>query len=150
MDIVRRRRGSEGPLSHLREEMDDLFARFFEDWPLARAFRGGRWWPAVDMVDEVDKLLIKAELPGLDKDDIDITVEGNTLIISGQKKEQAEEKGRDYYCAERRYGSFRRELPLPSGVDTDKIEASYRDGVLNLTLPKTERAKGKRIEIKTE
>lgn len=135
-------------MGRLHEEMDDLFSRISEEWPFARGLLG-HWWTAVDMFDEADKLLIKAELPGLDNEDIDIAIEGNSLIISGEKKEQAEDKGRDYYCAERRYGSFRRELFLPGSVDTDNIEASYRDGVLTLTVPKTERAKAKRIGVKT-
>jgi len=148
MDIVRRRKAG-GPLGHLRDEMDDLFGRFFEDWgwPLARAERG-TWWPATDIAEHADAVVLKAELPGMKSDDIEISVVNNTLTISGEKKESAEEKSENYYHVERRYGTFRREIALPPGVDPDKVEAGYRDGVLTVTIPKTEKAKPKRIEIK--
>jgi len=81
-------------------------------------------------------------------DEIEISVVNNTLTITGEKKEAAEEKGENYYHVRRRYGTFRRDIALPPGVDPDKVEATYRDGVLTVTVPKTEKAKAKRIEVK--
>jgi HSP20 family protein len=148
MAIVRRRGGPGGPLWRLRDEMNDLFGRFFEDWPLAGT-RQETWWPVLDIAEHEDAVVVNAELPGLKSDEIDISVQNNVLTISGQKKESKEEKGEEYYHVERRFGSFRRDVTLPASVDADKVEASYRDGVLTITLPKTEQAKPKRIEVKT-
>jgi HSP20 family protein len=129
--------------------MDDLFGRFFEDWdwPLAKTQRG-TWWPVIDVAESNDAVIVKAELPGMKSDDIEISVVNNVLTISGEKKESTEEKGESYCHMERRYGSFRRDISVPQGVDPDKVEANYRDGVLIITLPKTEKAKPKRIEVK--
>ncbi|MHC4715711.1 MAG: Hsp20/alpha crystallin family protein [Planctomycetota bacterium] len=148
MDIVRRRRKRGEPLARLHEDMDDLFGRFLEDWPFAPT-RRETLWPALDVADEEDKVLVRIELPGVDVKDIDISVVNNTLTLAGEKKEEAEEEGEHFWQAERRYGSFRRDVILPSGVDPDKVEAAYHDGVLTITLPKTEKAKARRIEIKT-
>ncbi|KPK78878.1 MAG: hypothetical protein AMJ81_14660 [Phycisphaerae bacterium SM23_33] len=148
MAIVRRRGGSGGPLYRLRDEMNDLFGRFFEDWPLAGT-RQETWWPALDIVEHDDAVVVKADLPGLKTEDIDISVQNNVLTISGEKKESKEEKGESYYHVERRFGSFHRDMTLPAGVDADKVQASYHDGVLTITLPKTEQAKPKRIQVKT-
>jgi HSP20 family protein len=147
MDIVRRRRDQGRPLGRLRDEVNDLFGRFFEDWDWPLTAAGGAW-PAVDLADTDAAVVVKAELPGVKGDDIDIAVLGNTLTISGEKTEADEDKGENYYHVERRYGSFRRDIPLPAGVDPDKVEANYRDGVLTVTLPKSEQAKPKRIEVK--
>jgi len=149
MDIVRRKGRTGGPLGKLHDEMDDLFGRFFEDWgwPLARAHRGA-WWPAIDIADKDDAIVVKAELPGLKSEDIEISVSDNVLTISGEKKESTEEKGENFYHVERRYGTFHRDIALPAGVDADKVDAAYRDGVLTVKVPKTEKAKPRRVEIK--
>ena len=147
MDTVRRRRG--GPLGRLRDEADDLFGRLFDDWgwPLARSERGA-WWPALDIAEHEDVIVVKAELPGMTGDDIEISVTNNVLSISGEKKELTEEKEENYYHVERRYGQFRRDVNLPTDVDAEKVEATYRDGVLTVKVPKSEKAKPRRIEIK--
>ncbi len=149
MAIVRRRSEGGGPLARLQDEMNDLFGRFFGDWPLTGP-RMGSWWPALDVAEREDAVVVKADLPGMKSDEIDISVHDNMLTISGEKKESKEDKGEEYYHVERSYGSFRRELTLPAGVDAEKVQASYRDGVLTVTLPKTEQAKPKRIQIKAE
>jgi len=129
--------------------MDSLFNRFFgSDWPL-EPFRPGYFWPVLDIAERDDEVLVKAEIPGMKAEDIDISVQGNVLTISGEKKESKEDKGEEYYHVERRYGTFRRDVNLSSAVDVDKIKAEYRDGVLTITLPKTEQAKPKRIAVKS-
>jgi HSP20 family protein len=151
LDIVRRRDGGQlaAPFGRLQDEMESLFDRFFgSDWPL-EPFRMGYGWPAMDIAERENEVLVKADLPGMKADDIDISVHGNVLTISGEKKESTEDKRENYYHTERRYGSFRREINLSSAVDVDKIKAEYHDGILTVTLPKTEQAKPKKISVKS-
>jgi HSP20 family protein len=147
MDLIRRRNRAGGPLGRLHNEMDELFGRFFEDWPFAGS-RADAWWPALDIAEHDDGFVLKVELPGVKADDIEVSVVNNVLTISGVKKEAAEKEGENYYHVERRHGSFRREVQLPGSVDPDKVEATFRDGVLRVNLTKTETAKARRIEIK--
>lgn len=148
----------------LRNEVDRVFERFWHglDFPslpsLARAvaptFRYetslGLNLPAVDVKESEKAFSIAAELPGMTEKDIEITLSGDILSIKGEKSEEREEKGRNVYLSERRFGSFQRSFALPDGVDRDKIEAAFDKGVLTVTLPKTADAmKGKRkVEIK--
>ena len=99
------------------------------------------------MAEHDDAIVVKAELPGLNPDDIEVSVHGNTLTLSGEKKESSEDKGDNYYHVERRYGRFHRDVLLPAEVDAEKVEANYKDGVLTITVPKTEEAKPKKIKI---
>lgn len=147
LDIIRRRNGM-GSLGRLQTEMNDLFGRFLgDDWPLETA-RGG-WWPAIDVSDHGESIVARAEMPGMKPEDIEISVTGNVLTISGEKKESTQEKDENRWHMERRYGAFRREFTLPGEVNVDQIKADYRDGVLSVTMPKSERAKPKRIEVKS-
>jgi HSP20 family protein len=107
----------------------------------------GTWAPTVDIFEKGEDLVIRAEIPGVSKDDIDINVENNTLTIRGERKREEEFKQEQAYRAERIYGSFLRTFSLPRTVDSSRISASYRDGVLELTLPKAEEAKPKKIQI---
>lgn len=107
----------------------------------------GAWRPAVDMYDSKDTILVKADVPGLRKDDIEVMVQGDTLIIKGEKKQEKEVHEEDYARMERYYGSFQRAIRLPSEVQTEKVGASYENGVLKLTLPKSEQAKPKQIKV---
>jgi HSP20 family protein len=107
----------------------------------------GNWAPAVDIFEKDEDLVIRAEIPGVSTDDIDINVENNTLTIRGERKREEEFKQEQAYRAERTYGSFLRTFSLPRSVDSSRISASYRDGVLELTLPKAEEAKPKKIQI---
>ncbi len=143
-------------LLHLRDEMDRLFERVFgrealperlERRPLIET-RG--WTPAIDMFERKDALVIRAALPGLDRKDIEISVSGDTLTIQGERKAEKEVKEEDYYFSEQAYGRFYRTISLPSGVDPEKIIASYKSGVLEVVLPKAEVVKPKRIEIAGE
>ena len=148
MTLIRYRRRNPSTLTTFRDEMGDLFSRFFESetWPL----RETGWTPALDVAEREDAITVEAELPGMQADDISISVEGNTLTVSGEKKEEHEEKGENYYHTERRYGSFQRSIPLPGTVEAENIQAAYKDGVLTVTLPKSKAALPKRIKVKTD
>ncbi len=126
--------------------MDDLFDSFFRG--LERPFNGHRLWPVIDVAEQEGSITVRAEVPGCKADDIDISVHGNVLTISGEKKLQEEKKEKGYYHMESSYGSFRRDLTLPDDVDPDKVEATYKDGVLSINLPKTEKAKAIKVKIK--
>jgi HSP20 family protein len=100
------------------------------------------------MVDHKEEFVLRADLPGLDEKDIEVTVEDGTVTIRGERKEETEEKKEDYYFSERTYGVFARTLPLPAGVEADKVRATFKKGVLEVHLPKAKETKGKKIEIK--
>ena len=103
--------------------------------------------PPLEMFEKEDKFSVRAELPGMKREEIDVSVVGDTLTIKGERKAETEVKEEDYYCCERSYGSFFRSINLPSAVDTKKIEASYENGVLEITLPKAPEIKPKKVEI---
>jgi len=133
----------------IQDRMNRLFNEAFrgtrtgdEDWGL-----GGSWAPAVDILEQDGNIVLKAELPGVDPKDVDIRVENNTLTLRGERRFDNETKRDDYHRVERSYGSFARSFSLPNVVDTDKIKADYKDGVLNVTLPTKEEAKPKQIAI---
>ena len=146
LPVKKRERGL-NPLSQLHEEMDELFGNFFEDWPMSLS--GRNRWPAVDVAENKDEFIVKAEVPGCRAEDIDISVHDSRLTISGEKKQEKEEQEKGYYHFERSYGTFRRQLNLGSEVDPDKIEATCKDGVLSIRLPKTEKTKAVKVKIKT-
>ncbi len=137
-------------VSRLRREMDRMWDDFFA--PARRFLRPGEveWVPAVDVAEDADKVTIKAEVPGLEAKDLDISLTGDVLTIKGEKKSEREEKKENYHLVERSYGSFSRSLKLPAAVNADKIEASYKQGVLTITCPKKEKVKPKAIEIKAK
>ena len=104
--------------------------------------------PALDVYEQKDDLIVKAEIPGLTKDEIDISLEGNTLTIKGEKKKEEEVKEEDYYRCERTYGAFSRSVELPVAVQTHKVNAAFKNGVLEIRLPKTEEAKKSVVKVK--
>ncbi len=151
------------PLESLRGEVDRLFEDFQRDfWPSSfrQPFFGLRpllkrelsWAaaPAVDIVESDKGYEVTAELPGMDEKNIEVKVTNGDLLIKGEKEEEKEEKKKDYYLQERHFGSFERRFRLPEGVDADKIEASFKKGVLTVTLPKTAEAQKaeKKIAVK--
>jgi HSP20 family protein len=148
------------PFESLRREVDRLFDDFgrgFWGSPFGRSFTqleplwsGKLSAPAVDIVDSDKAYELTAELPGLDEKDIEVKLADGGLCIKGEKKEQKEENKKDYYLSERRYGSFERYFALPDGVDTDRIEANFKNGVLTITLPKKPEAQKpeKKIAVK--
>ena len=137
--------------------------RMFEDWfedfwsrPFPRLWRPdfsrlraiSLEAPALDVYEQKDDLIVKAEIPGLTKDEIDISLEGNTLTIKGEKKKEEEVKEEDYYRCERTYGAFSRSVELPMEVQADKVNASFKNGVLEIRLPKTGEAKKNVVKVK--
>ncbi|MBN1795287.1 MAG: Hsp20/alpha crystallin family protein [Sedimentisphaerales bacterium] len=139
-----RRKGND--LARLHRDMDDLFGTFFGDWPTLSTERAV--WPAMGVADNENEIIVKAEVPGCNAEDIDISVHGNTLAISGEKKHEEEKKEKGYCHIERSYGSFRREVNLPTDVESEKVEAACKNGVLTITLPKAEKAKTTKIKVK--
>jgi HSP20 family protein len=138
-------------LEDMRKDMDRLFEEFFS--PLTRRRRGwlkpemGVIVPNIEMYDKKDKIVVKAELPGVTKEDIDLTITKDSLTLKGEAKREEEIKEEDYYVCERSYGSFTRTIALPVEVDSEKAKASFKSGVLEITLPKKEEAKPKEIKI---
>jgi HSP20 family protein len=144
-------RGPFRELGRLERDIEELFGGFLRGLPFARLSGMARGFaPAVDMLDRKDEVVLRADLPGLEQKDIEVTVEEGVLNIRGERKGEREVKEEDYYCCERWAGSFERSLTLPSGVNAEKIKAMFKNGVLEIHLPKVEKAKGKRIEIKGE
>ena len=130
----------------LRNELDRLFEPFAEFTLGSQLLRA--WNPAIDLYDDKDNVTVKAELPGLKKEDIDVSLHDGVLTISGERKSEEKFEGAETYRAERFVGRFQRSVTLPSPVSADKVQAQYKDGVLTVTLPKTEEAKPKQIEVK--
>lgn len=163
-DIIQRPRRDIAPKREeniflsLREEMDTLFERFFNRFSMMpshfedmdREF--GDFSPKIDMKDSDKEVKIFAELPGLNEKDLDISVSEHALTLKGEKKKEVEDKKDNYYRMERSYGSFYRTIALPEGVDTNKVDATYKKGVLHIIIPKTAKAieSRKKIEIKAE
>lgn len=143
--------GPFGPLnqlSRIRNEINRIFEDPFGFASAASTFFEG-WTPAVDVFEEKDNIVVRAEMPGMKKEDIDVTVVGDTLTIAGERKQEEERKEGEVYRSERYLGRFQRSITLPSEVDVNKVQATYKDGVLTINVAKSEQAKRKQIEIKT-
>ncbi len=135
-------------LNRIRNEINRIFEDPFDLLvPSTTFFEGGE--PTLDVYEDKDKITVRAELPGMKKEDIDISLQGNTLTISGERKQQEERREGETYRSEIYYGRFQRSITLPAPVDANKIQATYKDGILNVTLPKSEEAKPKQIQVKT-
>jgi HSP20 family protein len=106
--------------------------------------------PEVDLVEEKDSFIVKADIPGIKKEEMDIKVEGRLLTLKGERKEEKETKEKNYYASERFYGAFTRMIELPTDVKADQVKATYKDGVLEITLPKTEGAKAKQVTVEVK
>jgi len=146
MALLPTRRRGRSELTRLHDEMDDLVRSFFGEWepPFFERTR----WPAVDVEDKENEVIVRAEVAGCRPEDIDISVHGNTLTISGEKKQDQEKEEKGYYRSERYYGTFRRDLMLPSDVEAENIDATCKEGILIVKLPKAEKAKPVRIKVK--
>jgi HSP20 family protein len=145
------------------QDMERWFDRMVEDFrrrPFPTLLRPERWWPAeagmlmrmpaVDVYEEKDNVVIKAEIPGLSKEDISVQVTDSTLTIKGEKKREEEVKEDDYYRCERSFGSFTRAVNLPCDVKADQVKASFKNGVIEVRMSKTEEAKKKTITVKID
>jgi len=134
----------------IQREMNKMFNNFFRGDIQDEDSAIMAWTPAVDIAEHDDEYLVKVELPGVNKEDVKITIESNVLTIRGEKKQEKETKKENYHRVERNYGSFQRSFTLPSTVKSEKIDASYKDGILSVSLPKAEEAKPKQIEVKVK
>lgn len=144
---IARRFGEWDPFERMRELMQ---LDPFQDLP--RRWLGGEalnaYTPTFDVREENDAFVFKADLPGIKEEDIDISITGNRLTVSGKREDENIDEGESYYCRERSYGSFTRSFTLPDSVDADQIQAEMRDGVLGLRLPKSPEAQPKKIALK--
>jgi HSP20 family protein len=134
-------------LVSLRTDMDRLFNAFFGGLSEERE---GFWSPVLDIEENNGNLMVKAEIPGMTKDDIKVTVRDNMLSITGERKQEEETKDKTFHRIERCYGKFSRVITLPTELQSDKIKATYKDGILNITLPKSESAKPKQIDVEVK
>ena len=140
--------GALDQLSNLRQEISRLFELPFGESARESEFFG--WAPVVDLYEDKDNVVVRAELPGLKKEDIDISLHQNSLIISGERKLESEDKDGETSRSERFFGRFQRALELPKAVDANKVSATYKDGILTVKLPKTEESKPKQITVKAD
>lgn len=142
--------GYDQNLGLIRREMDSFFDDFFTLKP--STLFASEWAPSVDVAEDDRSIHVKADMPGMSDKDISVVVENGVLTISGEKKEERKEEkdGKRYIVSERRFGSFRRSISLPDGAKTDAIKAEFKNGVLNVEIPKEEKAQPKRIEIKVD
>ncbi|ABC77598.1 Hsp20/alpha crystallin family protein [Syntrophus aciditrophicus] len=146
------RRAEESPFLALHREMNRMFDDFSRGFDLS-PFDGGWSWgfsPPVDVREDEKEVTVKAELPGMEEKDIEVNLADNGLTIKGEKKAEKEEKGKDNWYRETSYGAFHRFIPLPEGLDKEKVDARFKNGVLTVTLRRLEEAKGKKIAIKAE
>jgi HSP20 family protein len=152
MQLVRRRTQKKDEpyfgLSQLHQELGRIF-------DLPSSLRSldlleGAWTPAVDVYETKDAVRVKAEIPGMKKEDIDLAVQGDTLILRGERKEESERKDENYYRVERTYGQFQRAITLPCPVKAEEVKAAYKDGILEVNLPKKEEAKPKQIQVEVK
>ncbi|MFQ6048296.1 MAG: Hsp20/alpha crystallin family protein [Phycisphaerae bacterium] len=141
-------------LRRFRDEFNQLFERFWRDpWGFdlwSQLSPHLPWGPALDVAETDDEIVIKVELPGVDPADLDVSVCGDMLTIRGEKRQEQEQPGRSFHRIERRFGAFRRSTRLPTVVDTDRVEAQYKDGLLTIRLPKKAGARPRRIPVRAE
>jgi len=131
----------------IRNEIDNLLHEFFGG-PIHTGPLSGEWMPPADITETDDRVTVKAELPGIEEKDIDISISGNVLTIRGEKKRLKEVKDGDHYLGDRYYGSFHRIFQLPTDIVQEKAEATFKKGVLRIIVPKVEESKTKKIVIK--
>ena len=130
----------------MNQLFDDLFGRTPKRWS-AFGPEEGLWTPNVDVSETKDEIVVTAEMPGMKKEDIKLSVQDNVITLSGEKKSEEEKKDANFYRLERSFGSFCRSFTLPTPVEAEKIKASFKDGILKVTLPKSEQVKTKEIPI---
>jgi HSP20 family protein len=128
-------------------ELERAFDTMLKNW--ASPVSEFDWNPSIDVSESDKDFVVKADIPGVDPKDVDISIDNNSLVISGEKRQEEEEKGRNYYRLERSYGTFRRTFVLPSDAEVDKVKASSKDGVVTITIPKSAVSASKKVEIET-
>ena len=142
---IRRRSDVFNELTRMQEEMNRYFDDFFGEQ--RRGLAEGAWLPSVDVSETDAEFVVRAELPGMTQDNIEINVQDNVLTLKGEKKQEKKEEKENFHRLERSYGSFSRSFTLPAGVKPEDIKASFKDGVLEVTMPKAEEAKPQKIAI---
>ncbi len=148
LDIIPWRRKRK--IEKVRDEFDEMFDRLFQSFSsgIPDLFRGdAEIWPDIDVIEDKKNIIVKAEVPGMEAGDFDISISDNVITIKGEKKQEKEEKEKNFYLMERRYGSFIRSIPLPAEVDNDKVEARYKKGVLKIVIPKKKESKESKIKV---
>lgn len=137
-------------LVSIQDELNRLFGRTFTGVEPTRPTAAGAWMPSMDVYETEDKIVATIELPGIDPKDVEVAVEDSTLTISGSREFSSEIQEENVHRIERRYGSFSRAITLPQTADTEKVEAAFDKGVLTVEVPKVEKAKPKKIQIRAE
>jgi len=155
-DIVRKTGAdNDHPFYSLQKDMNNLFDNFFRGFNMApRGFAVGgmgSFSPSVDVKENEKEFIIKAELPGVDEKDIEVTVTNDSITIKGEKKEEKEDKDKNYYYMERSYGSFSRVIPFEAEIESGRAEAHFKNGILDIKIPKNQstKAKGTKVSIKS-
>jgi len=147
MNMLTLRRNSVAPWTGFRE-LEDQLDRLFHGLPVQSGECRCAWSPSIDLGEREDAYVLRADLPGLSKEDIELTVEDDVVILKGHRKEEKDERVKGYHRIERSFGEFTRSFRIPAGIDAQKVEAKFDRGVLEVTLPKPETAKPKQIEVK--
>jgi len=129
-------------------DLEERFGRLFAALPADPEWNLGTWTPAIDVHEDENQYTLTADLPGMKKEDITVSVVDNVITLKGERKQELEKKEKGYHRIERSYGSFQRAFQIPGGVDSSKVEAKYEHGVLNVVLPKPEAAKPRNIDVK--
>jgi len=137
-------------LRSLQQEVNRLFTGNFARAFDQEGFAGGSWSPSVDIYENKDQIVLEAELPGMNREDFDLSVENNTITLRGERRFEKKDDTDNYHRVERAYGSFTRSFTLPNTVSSEGATADYRNGVLRVTLPKREDTKARRIEVKSD
>ncbi len=135
-----------GRLSDLRDEIDRLFEAPLAEWARSSQVFAG-WTPALDIYEDKDNVYVKAELPGMKREEIELTLHDGVLSISGERKAETKREDAEVHRVERFFGRFQRTVTLPGPIAADKVKAEYKDGILSIKLPKTEESKPKRIDV---
>jgi len=135
-----------GRLTDLRDEIDRLFEAPMAEWERSSQLLSG-WTPALDLFEDKDNVIVRVEVPGMKKEDIEVSLHEGNLSISGERKYEEKKEEAEVYRAERFFGRFQRTVSLPSVVESGKVKAQYQDGILTITLPKAEEAKPKHIDV---
>ena len=150
-DILPWKRKKKYDADKLHREIDDMYSRFFEPnfLPSSHLFGEGKWDPKLDIIEGKKDITVKAEIPGIEAKDFDISIDGRILTIKGEKKQEQSDKEETYYRVERSYGYFRRTFELPAEVEPDNVDASYKRGLLKVRLRKAKASETKKITVIT-
>ncbi len=137
-------------LASLRESMERLFADFFTTRRPVRALAPSLWEPAIELFETENEVVFRAEMPGIDPKQVNVTVSEDTLNVKGEARTEQEQKGRSYYRRELRHGSFERTVGLPTPVEADQAKANFKNGILEVRMPKAARARAKSVQVEVE